>query len=71
MEKDRIVHNEILGMKGLQKIFNDICLKICTLIRWKMIVFSWIDFSHVITVPGIVVMTNCCKQLISVCTEKG
>ena len=38
MEKDRIVHNEILGMKGLKKIFNDICLKICTLIRWKIIV---------------------------------
>ena len=49
MEKDRIVHNEMLGMKGLQKIFNDICLKICTLIRWKIIVFSWTDFSHVIT----------------------
>ena len=64
MEKDRIVHNEILGMKGLQKIFNDICLKICTLIRRKIIVFSWIDFSHVITVPGIAVM-------FSVCTEKG
>ena len=27
--------------------------------------------SVVITLPNIAVMTNCCKQVISVCTEKG